>query len=144
MSSHPTANDVNNVVIHPCTILADSEIRSSMLALGLTDAEINELIRVDIADWYFVEEVVRYLYSEYGETMVMRAPREGESDNNGCNAINTTSFRILLKQLLKLPAVNSKFETSVGFLINPANGNTNGLHRLCVQSALMTSMTFTK
>ena len=88
MSSHPTANDANNVVIHPCTILADSEIRSSMLALGLTDAEINELIRVDIADWYFVEEIVRYLYSEYGETMVMRAPREGESDNNGSNVSN--------------------------------------------------------
>jgi hypothetical protein len=42
-----------------------------MMTLGLSESEIAEMIRIDISDWYFVEEVLRYLFLTYGDKLVM-------------------------------------------------------------------------
>ena len=42
-----------------------------MLSLGLSESRIAEMIRIDISDWYFVEDVLRYLYLTHGDKLVM-------------------------------------------------------------------------
>jgi hypothetical protein len=49
-------------------------------------------------------------------------------DCNGLKDISEMYLRISKTQVEKLLAVNSKFDSFVGLLINPAKGIINGLH----------------
>lgn len=44
---------------------------NNMLALGLSESDIAEMMRIDISDWYFIDEVLRYMYLTYGDKMIM-------------------------------------------------------------------------
>jgi hypothetical protein len=58
-------------------------VMKDMLALGLSESNIAELIRIDISDWYFVEDVLRYLYLTYGDKLVMASPCVNGNYSNG-------------------------------------------------------------
>jgi len=58
-------------------------VMKDMLALGLSESRIAEMIRIDISDWFFVEDVLRYLYLTYGDKMVMASPCVNGNYSNG-------------------------------------------------------------
>ena len=66
----------------------------NMLALGLSNSEISKMVRIDITDWYFIEDVLRYVYFTYGDQLVMATKRDEADKDRICGAPRRLNVRL--------------------------------------------------
>jgi hypothetical protein len=64
---------------------------NNMLALGLSESDIAEMMRIDISDWYFIDEVLRYMYLTYSDRLIMAETVASTTATATATATTTTT-----------------------------------------------------
>jgi hypothetical protein len=62
-----------------------------MLALGLSESELAKMMRIDITDWYFIEDVLRYIYLTYEDKLIMATQKD---EDRACNESRRLNVRL--------------------------------------------------